>query len=149
MMKSTYQNEVRRKRSIERLEALSNAHCSAASSANAPGSSARRGCRSVVAKVEGEFCISQIPWHFFAWSFVKLGAEPLIELEVGEMQARVTRHECDLAESYPRIPVGIEIDAGELHLPGDGFRDADHFFEIVWPRALDRRLSVGDGKALP
>ena len=71
----------------------------------------------------------------------KMTAEPLIELEVREMSARIPGRKCDLAKSYSRLPIGIEIDACELHVAGDGFRDADHVLEIARPRALDWRVA--------
>jgi hypothetical protein len=85
MMKSMYQNEVRRKRSAESNEALSNAYCSAASSVNAPGLSAWRGWRSVINEVEEGSTISKAPRHGVSSSSDKLSAKPEIKLEIREM----------------------------------------------------------------
>ena len=78
----------------------------------------------------------------------KMTAEPLIELEVREMRC-IPGRKCDLAEFYSRLSIGIEIDAGELHIAGDGFCDADHVLEIARPCAQDWRVPVSGRNVLP
>jgi len=70
-------------------------------------------------------------------------AEPLIELEVREMRC-IPGRKCDLAESYSRLSIAIEIDAGELHIAGDGFRTLEAGQKVSYemangPKGLEAR----------
>src|ERR1700722_2498611 len=92
---------------------------------------------------------SIIQRHIISRISGKLTAKPAVEFEIRKSRERIAWRKCDLTESYPRLAIGIKIDAHKFHFLGNGFRDADHILEIVRPSVLDWRVSVGNRHALP
>ena len=65
------------------------------------------------------------------------------------MQARITWGKGDFTKLQSRNAVGVEIDAREVHLLGDGFGDTNLSHRDSMVGALDRGFAIRDRNVRP